>query len=196
VVPLELVLAQTGEVAVCISRLSGYPSGFEFDLVTMAAPGARAELDPMLFGPHQHHMLRSTGPGELSPELLRIGVQFADGSKATNVGGFHHDSDLPKGPVMHPGGGGGGGGDWRQSEWVWPLPPPGPLSFVCEWPAAGIELSRTEIDAQLILDAAARARVIFPDAQGKSHAPGGSTSTKVIQLRSRPEPHPPEPHVG
>jgi hypothetical protein len=43
---------------------------------------------------------------------------------------------------------------------VWPLPPPGPLVFACEWPAAGMALTRHEIDAQPILDAAGRTQVI------------------------------------
>jgi hypothetical protein len=47
--------------------------------------------------------------------------------------------------------------------WVWPLPPAGRLALVCEWPAAGILLTRHEIDAQLILDAASRAQRLFAD---------------------------------
>jgi hypothetical protein len=65
--------------------------------------------------------------------------------------------------LVRPGGRGGGGGYWRQTHWVWPLPPAGPLVFVCEWPATGIPLTRNELDAQAILDAAARAEVIFSD---------------------------------
>jgi hypothetical protein len=60
-------------------------------------------------------------------------------------------------------GGGGGGGRWRQDFWVWPLPPAGSLAFVCEWPAAGIALSRADTDAQQLLDGAARAVALFPD---------------------------------
>src|SRR5205085_6825429 len=51
------------------------------------------------------------------------------------------------------------------------LPPSGQLSVVCEWPAAGIPLVRHSVDAQLILDAAERARTIFPG--GNSVASGG-----------------------
>lgn len=189
VVALELVLAQTEKVAVYVARLLAYPSGFEFDLMTVAAPGRHElEFDPMLFGHHRH---RRRGQQEgIDPELLRFGVQFADGSKATNIGGFHHDQDPPPGPVMHSGGGGGGGGDWHQSQWVWPLPPPGPVSFVCEWPAAEIALSRAEIDAQTILDAAGRAQVLFAD-----HRPGYSSTHSTISIgqpqpldKPRPEP--------
>jgi hypothetical protein len=37
------------------------------------------------------------------------------------------------------------------------------LEIVCEWPALEIPLTRSALDAQLILDAAARAQVIFSD---------------------------------
>ncbi len=171
VVAMELVLARNDRYAVCISRLGAYPTGFEFDLLSLAAPGDpdSEELDPMLFGPGRHRGRRHSG--QLADEFLRIGVQFADGAKATNIPGARHfGGDEPDGPVLHGGGGGGGGGRWRQSEWVWPLPPPGPLAFVCEWPATGIPETRKEIDAQLILDAVARAQVIFDD----DDASGGS----------------------
>jgi hypothetical protein len=168
VVALELVLARTDRYAVCVSRLGAYPTGFEFDLLSLAAPGDpdSEELDPMLFGPGRHRS--RVRRGQLDDEFLRIGVQFADGRKATNVPGPRgFGGDEPDGPVLHGGGGGGGGGHWRQSEWVWPLPPPGRLAFVCEWPAARIPETRHEIDAQLILDAAQRAQVIFPDDDGR-----------------------------
>jgi hypothetical protein len=38
----------------------------------------------------------------------------------------------------------------------------GPLAFVCEWPARDIPESRVEIDAGLVLEAAARAVPIWP----------------------------------
>jgi hypothetical protein len=147
--------------------VSAYPEGFEFDLEIVAARSEDEDesLDPMLFG-HARHSARRSG-GEMLDEVLRIGVQFSDGRKATNTGGFSHfppDFETPPdAPVMHSGGGGGGDRRWHQSEWVWPLPPPGPLAFVCQWPAAGVPLTRHEINAQLILDAAARSQVVFPE---------------------------------
>jgi hypothetical protein len=159
VVAVERVLAQTDKVAVCITRLAAYPTGFELDLVTMSADD-QDHLDPMMF--HHHHRMHR-GETDIPPEFLRFGIEFPDGSKATNTGGFQHDRRPPAGPVMHMGGGGGGGGNWRQTQWIWPLPPPGTVTLVCEWPAMGIPLTRSEIDAQLILDAATRAQVIFSD---------------------------------
>jgi len=74
------------------------------------------EIDPLLFDrPPLRRHLKGTA---LPPELLRIGVQFADGEKATNVGGRPFADGQPTGPVMIDGGGGGGGGRWRQSQWV------------------------------------------------------------------------------
>jgi hypothetical protein len=160
VVAVERVLAQTDGVAVCVTRFAGYPTGFEFDVVTMGAAG-QDDVDPLVF--HHHHRGRRGAADGIPPEVLRIGVQFSDGSKATNTGGFHHDRQPPAGPVMHPRGGGGGGGRWSHTYWVWPLPPPGPLTLVCEWPAVGIAVTRSELDAKPILDAAARAQVIFSE---------------------------------
>ncbi len=47
--------------------------------------------------------------------------------------------------------------------WVWGLPPPGPLVFVCEWPARGIGQSRMQADARLVLETAERAVPIWPE---------------------------------
>src|SRR5215475_11215845 len=38
--------------------------------------------------------------------------------------------------------------------WVWPLPPPGPVVFVCRWPAIALPESIAAIDARAILAAA------------------------------------------
>jgi hypothetical protein len=56
---------------------------------------------------------------------------------------------------------------------VWPLPPPGTLTFGVEWLARGIDLTLHEIDAALVRDAAGRARTLFaaedmPDTTGFS----------------------------
>jgi hypothetical protein len=40
---------------------------------------------------------------------------------------------------------------------------PGRMEFVCEWPAAGLPLTRTELDAAAIIAAAPRAQVAFVD---------------------------------
>jgi hypothetical protein len=100
----------------------------------------------------------------LPDELLRFGVQFADGRKATNLDRPSYDPDRePDRPVLNQHGGGGGGLAWDMEHWVWPLPPPGPFTFVCEWPARAIAESGAEIDAGSILEAAGRAVTFWPD---------------------------------
>jgi hypothetical protein len=41
VVALERVLVRTDKVAICLTRLAAYPTGFEFDIVTMSADDCR-----------------------------------------------------------------------------------------------------------------------------------------------------------
>ena len=112
--------------------------------------------------------------GQLSEEFLRFGVEFADGRKATNVGmrlppegastllvSAKSSGDKPASRVLWQRGGGGNGTRYSQTFWLWPLPPQGPLAFVCEWPAEEVEVSRAEIDATPILEAAARALIFW-----------------------------------
>jgi len=161
VVPVELVIARNEKVAVFVARVAAYPTGFEIELQAISRD-EDDDLDPMLF--MQGHFRRTRRGDEIPTEILRFGVQFADGSKATNTDGGRFDpSGPPNGPVMQEQGGGGGSGSWEQSYWIWPLPPSGPLTFVCEWPAADIPLTRLELDAQAILDTSGRAQVIFSE---------------------------------
>lgn len=161
VLPVERVLAQTADVAVTIAALHVYPAGLELELVTFARPDADEAtgdgFDPMLF---HHHRPR----GELSDDVLRIGVQFADGRKATNLTpGWSPSPPEDGGLVLRPGGGGGGGDRYSQSFWLWPLPAEGPVTIVCEWPARGIPVTRSDIDGDAVRAAAGRAQVVFPD---------------------------------
>jgi hypothetical protein len=164
----DLLLARSDRAAVYVDYLDAYPEGFELEIRAstsvayheLAREGDGSGPDP--FG--RHWPIVGGRRDVLAPELLRIGVQFADGRTATSIGG--HDRPVG-GPGMWPlrGGGHGGGGESRfyQGYWISPLPPPGPVGVVCEWPAVEIPIVRQEIDAQLILDAAEKARAIFGD---------------------------------
>jgi hypothetical protein len=153
VVPVEAVIGRTDDVAVCVGRIAAYPEGFQLELMTHAR--IDLDLDPFDFG----YRRRGRGDGELDPELLRFGIEFADGRKATNVEGLHvaPDDEL----ALVESAGGGGGGSWHQGYWVPELPPEGPLAFVAEWPAAGLALTRMEIDAAPIREAAGRSQVLW-----------------------------------
>jgi hypothetical protein len=153
-VPVDLALARTGQVAVSVTGLWAYPTGFEFLVNGRIRPGGPPWDLPGI-------PLARTLPDD----FLRFGVQFATGEKATNLSGLP-DSGLDPGP-QGPGlslmasGGGRGGREWRY--WVWPLPPAGTLTFACAWPAFDIEEAQAHLDAQLILAGVARSIRLWPE---------------------------------
>ena len=71
------------------------------------------------------------------------------------------EPEVPLGPVIGHGSGGGGGKRWDCDYWVWPLPPDGPLTVSCEWLAAGVELSSTEVDGGAIRRAGASSKGLW-----------------------------------
>lgn len=162
VVAEEFLLARTDDAAVAITGLLAYPTGFEF---AVSAVLRQEDRRGWVFDPMLHHRLGHGGDEPLPAEFLRLGVQFSDGRVAANLDErvFPWPESEPTGPVLLQDGGGGGGRRWDMNYWVWPLPPAGPLTFVCEWPAHAIPESRAEVDAQLILDAAARAVQLWPE---------------------------------
>jgi hypothetical protein len=154
-----LVLARTERAAVAITGLSAYPAGFEIFVTGRFRPGADA-------GPGDR------GPGDRGPggplRSFRFGLQLADGTRVIGQRrGRGPDGDTePDGPILRMFLGGGSPRSSLSRWWAWPLPPAGPLEFVCEWPALGIPESRAGLDAQLILDAAGQSIRLWPDDEG------------------------------
>jgi hypothetical protein len=164
-VPLRLVVVRTADLAVAIPSATGYRNGFGFEL---AIRRAAAEGDAFALDRTLHWLGREESP---PPEVLRVGVQFADGQKATSLESWWDYFDPqdaaqapPPGPVLVPQGGAGGERVRSQSYWVWPLPPDGPLAFVVEWPALGVPLTQARVDGALIRQAAAQDEGLWPAA--------------------------------
>jgi hypothetical protein len=162
-VPINFVLARTPKAAVTVQHITAYPSGFEFEVVAAARPEGEI-WDPM------HGLAGFRGRpgqrgGEMGDEILRFGIQYSDGSKATNLGPpmIGPQDKRRKGPILQHQGGSGGGTIATQRYWAWPMPPSGTLAFVCEWPKYGVPLTRHEIDADLIREAAKRATELWPE---------------------------------
>jgi hypothetical protein len=163
----DVVLSRSARAELSIAYLDAYPEGFELEITartTVPYHDLRRDGEDRgadVFG--RHWPMAGEQRNSLPPQLLRVGVQFADGRAATNIGG--HDRPV-NGPIMWPLSGGGCGGEaessFHQGYWISPLPPSGPVVVACEWPALGIPLVRHEIDAHSMLDAAERARTIFP----------------------------------
>jgi hypothetical protein len=168
VVPLHLELVRTPTLVVAISHAVAYRTGFSFRLVVRRAvePDDPLEMQRVL----AHAARPGTPP---APEVLRVGVRFADGQKATNLDNWWGFLDpqqperLPPTPVLHAHGGGGGGGRaFDEFFWVWPLPPEGPLAFVVEWPAQQVPLTEIRIEAALLLAAAQQDEPLWPTSPG------------------------------
>jgi hypothetical protein len=134
---------------VAITAILAYSAGFEIFVTARIRPDT----------PEDRSAARKS---------FRFGMQFADGTRVVSPHGRGRP-DLesePTGPVLLPFMGGGGPHSMFSRWWAWPLPPSGPLGFVCEWPDFGIPETRTEIDAQLILDGARRSIRLWPEDEG------------------------------
>ena len=158
VVPFSaLILGRTERAAVAVTGLSAYSGGFEIFVTARFRPDPEA-------GPGDREPGRP-GPGG-ARRSFRFGMQLADGTRVIGQHGGPDPGTEPDGPILRAflGGGGPRSSFWRW--WMWPLPPGGPLEFVCEWPALGIPETRAGLDAQLILDAAGRSTRLWPDGEG------------------------------
>lgn len=157
--PLWLELARTDRVAIHVHTGIAYPNGFEFGLTLRLREQRNGIRDnPM----HAWHEVHTTGV--IPDEALRVGIEFADGSKATVFDGHRHfaTTDQPEGPALIQRGGSGGMNTWDVKFWVWPLPPAGPVAFIAEWPAEAIGLTRAEVDDGIIRAAAEQAEELWP----------------------------------
>lgn len=161
VVPVELVLAHNDRAAVLVSGVRAYRTGFEFTLAVILR--VRSRRDGPIFEAFQRRPLAGD---QLEPGYLRFGLRFSDGRGTSNLPRTAPavlDDPATTGPVLVQHSGGGDARRYDLIQWVWPLPPPGPLAFLCQWPKWGIAETAVEIDAQLILDAAARSHDLWPE---------------------------------
>jgi hypothetical protein len=160
IVALELVLAASDKAVVSITHLEAYPTGFAFGLV-MATCGEGVKLGRLL-GQHIGEEYEEVDPAP--EERLRLGFELADGRKVTAWDAYLADEHpRERGPGLIKRGGSWDPRHGQQRYWAWPLPPPGSLTFAVEWRAAEIALTKQDIDAQPLLEAAARAQELVPD---------------------------------
>lgn len=86
-----------------------------------------------------------------------IGVEFADGRRASTVPGASSE-----GVLFHSGGGGGGDAAIDQSWWLSPLPPEGPVRLVVRCPELGIEEMEVRLDGTALRRAADDVVTLWP----------------------------------
>jgi hypothetical protein len=102
IAPVELVIARTDETVVALAGIQAYPAGFGFTLCLRLRTVSPREEQQF---PYLLDRVPVEG-GPLPDELLRFGVQFADGRKATNLDRPSYDPDRePDRPVLNQHGG-------------------------------------------------------------------------------------------
>ena len=186
VVPIELVVARSDEAAVVVTGLRAYPDGFDLTVDTyIHRPRPRRRRGGLYHHPMVFHG-RDDDDDSLPGELLRFGLAWPDGGRATNIdqwGRCWPDATEPA-HGLEERGGGGSELHYRHDYWAWPLPVGGPLRCVVEWPEFGIAETSAEIDGALITDAAARARPVWPDDAGRAAHIARSTVFRTVRARA------------
>jgi len=156
IVPINTLLFDRSErAAIAITGISAYTNGFEFSVTRLIRPGTPGwDQDP-----------EPGVPGEpfAAHRSFEISLQLSDGRMV--ISGRPSASSEPAEPFLRLTGGGGSSHYNQLRWWAWPLPPSGPLEFICQWPTLGISETRVGIDAEAILSAARRSVQIWPEDQ-------------------------------
>ncbi len=162
VVPLDLRLAANEDAAIFLTHVRVHPQGFGFGLTVLT----REEPGVVCAEALRKARLEDADSEEI---YLHLGVEFADGRRANSRTAWIHTGEgapmllslpkqVPPDPaeeiILNVGGHELAERRFTGDGWVWPLPPPGPLTFHSGWPAAGLPLQGTEIDAARVLTAA------------------------------------------
>lgn len=146
IVPIDtLLLGRSEQTAIAITGMLAYSNGFEISVTRLIRPDVPGSDEDPVPG----------SPREMLSFPLRL--QLSDGRAVTS--GRAPDAE-PAGPILRSRGGGGTSHYALMRWWAWPLPPSGPLEFICQ---LGTGEARVGIDAQLILDAAQRTFHVWPN---------------------------------
>ncbi len=160
IVPIgSLVFERSEQAAFAITGISAYTNGFEFTLTRLIRPGAPGWDGGVVPAAPQDWRAVDRAP--------EISLRLSDGTRVVSDGA--HGGSEPTGPILRPGGGGGTSHYQASQWWSWPLPPPGSLEFISQWPTFGIGETRVSIDAQLILEAARRSVRLWPEPPSLAH---------------------------
>ncbi|MEV0828472.1 hypothetical protein [Nonomuraea rubra] len=171
-----LTLARTPNVAVTVPAIQSFTTGclINVDLATRRRTLSPDDFQALQLAAFPHMITGVKSDQPLPDQLLRFGVRFAGGAKATTVGQRLDRTRLPQDPppgprlsLLLPGvsmrSGDDDAGVMTWGLWLWPSPPPEPFELAVEWPAGGIELSIAELDGVAIAAAARQAVPYWPE---------------------------------
>ncbi len=170
-----LVLARVPNVVITVPTIRAFKTGclMDVEIVMRRLTMSPDDFQALSLSVYPH-MVAGVRAGGLPDNLLRFGVRFADGTKATTVGQRLDRPQIPQDPPSGPrlswlfGGMSMRSGDEDAGVtvvglWLWPLPPPETFELAVEWPAGGVGLSIVELDGSAIAAAAQRSVPYWPD---------------------------------
>ena len=128
------------QTAIAITGVWAYSNGFEFFVTRLIRPDTTGFDEDPVPG--------SRGSILAERQSFQVSLQLADGTKV--ISGRSDGDAKPTGPILRSRGGGGSSHRVVLRWWAWPMPPSGPLEFICP---LGTGETRVSMDAQLILDA-------------------------------------------
>lgn len=175
VLAVEQTVARSESVVIRLPVIRVFRPGCMLDVEVVSRQGGLSEDDWWdLHTSSYGGYYRSHGGGQLPRKLLRLGVRYADGSKATTIEQYRQwtrardREEPPAGPLLSwkPGSSGMHGRELGFSAfglWLWPLPPAESFEFAAEWPFGGIGLSIIELDGAAIVAAASRSAQYWPE---------------------------------
>ena len=143
-----VLIWQSDRLVVAVRHVVAFPAGVEVEV-------------------EAHSRGTGPGPGDATGfQGLRFRVGVAGGREAAQ----DDEAGLRSGtgPVLIVTGseGSAGGPDddahVRMSLWIWPLPPPGPVTVRCSWPVRGLQDAGIVLDGDAIRAAASQARPFWP----------------------------------
>jgi hypothetical protein len=171
-----LTLARSPNVAITLPTILAFSTGclLHVDIVTRRRTLSPDDFQALQVSALPHMITGVRADRSLPDQLLRFGVRFADGAKATTVGQRWDRTQLPQDPppgprlsLLLPGmsmrSGDADAGVMTMELWLWPSPPLESFELAVEWPVGGIELSIAELDGAAIAAAARRAVAYWPE---------------------------------
>ena len=173
-VPLAVAraVARSDSVVVFLPVIRVFSAGCMLEMEVVSRQAAMAEDDWWELHMSVHRGFRGVHGSHLPDQLLRLGVRYPDGSKATTLDRHQRElrDDPPEGPLLSwwPSGGGMRGGEAEIGFshfglWLWPLPPAQNFEFAVEWPFGRIGLTFAELDGAAIAAAASRPSYYWPE---------------------------------
>jgi len=143
--PVRLVLGQSDRAVVAVMGLVLYSTGMVLRTAGLLREPFRGR-QPLVASPYTPD----------SGSLLKLGVEWPDGARATNLDRDLPYAERPGGPVFHtlpgaPSPHNRGDGRIAHDWWMWPLPGPGFVTLYCEWSDAGIAMSQSRLDMTPLL---------------------------------------------